>query len=440
MDAGGLRAINLCDLDVLQNQIAFLNRLYKMGITSYRYDQINGLAPYHMRLYNNSNITKTSTFLSQILLHCKKVRQYPQCDQIYANQIEDKITAILNQTNELKKYTSLGHNYSVGEVFTSDIDKNNMTKEKIAQNRTWWSLIGELEAMNVGLDNKDKIGVFDFGLRDVIKSAVVPTDKNLTIDNTKWKDLMKLSVIGYDNQKYTRSYPCLAYTFLDNHDTDYMLGLYAQTYEERGAPSGISYDRLIVGYFVTLMMPGYPVVYKFHYSWFKPISVFIMLRQILGVRYDSILQIPPTNGQNYIIWKITSANGTVYTFVVLDTTKNVALNLNDNNIIFKYPLPKTEKIEMRIYSETGFSPISPGMTNTPYSPTITPYTGPTAPPPPVYPSLRPPVTQYCTDKKYPTPPLIIPQCTQPVIIPQCPQPNNTCNSNVGIYQLQSNLY
>ena len=58
MDIGDLRALNLCNLNLLEEQLKYLNSLYKMGITSYRYDQLNGIPPYIMQLYNNSNIDR----------------------------------------------------------------------------------------------------------------------------------------------------------------------------------------------------------------------------------------------------------------------------------------------------------------------------------------------------------------------------------------------
>ena len=371
MDGGGLQALNMCNLEILENQVALLNHLYSMGITSFRYDQVNGMAPYTMKLFNNSNINKTAGILTEIIEGCRKSRAYPRCNQVYVNQIEDQATALLKQTNQLQRFTTLGHRYAVGEVFTPTIDKKNVGQVVDVNfdphpDKTWYSLVGELEDMNAGLDKKDMIGVFDFGLRSLMKSALVPDNSSFTIDNTQWKDLMNKTVIGYGNQKYTRNYPCLAYTFADNHDTDYMLAFYDSTNDSRGAPSGLPYNRLILGYFIMLMMPGYPVVYNFHYKWFKSISSFLILRQVLGIRYDSLLEIPQMYSQNYIIWKVTSQTGVVYTFVILDVNQKVNTNLNDDKLIFRYPLVKTENIEMRIYSDSGFKPVVPG------TPTVNP--------------------------------------------------------------------
>jgi hypothetical protein len=276
--------------------------------------------------------------------------------------------------------------------------------------------------MNQGLDDQDKIGAFDFGLRAVIKSALESKDKTLTIDNTQWKNLMNLSLVGYDNQKYTRGGPCLAYTFCDNHDTDYMLAFYATTYEERGAPSGLPYNRLILGYFIILFMPGYPNIYKFHYSWFKPITAFIMMRQILGIRFDSLLEIPQMDGQNYIMWKVTSESGTVYTFVILDTKKAVLSNLSDDKLVFKYPLPQSEYIEMRVYSDSAVVPIGTAPLTT-GSKTPSPiYTAPIYPTSPAYP-LYP--TEVCSR--------LVDVCQKPLVYP-----NPSCNKD-RIYHLKTNI-
>ena len=51
-----------------------------------------------------------------IIDNCRKQWTYKNFDSVYVNQIEDKATKILDNTKELKKYTSKGHRFSVAEA------------------------------------------------------------------------------------------------------------------------------------------------------------------------------------------------------------------------------------------------------------------------------------------------------------------------------------
>jgi glycosidase len=348
MNAGGLTALNLCHYDILEAQINFLHKLYDMGINNFRYDQLNGISPSTMKLYNNSNINKTADLLKEHIAFCKKVRTYPNCNEIYINQIEDRITNILNNIELLKKFTSPPHNFAVAEAFTDKL-KFRDTPPK----QEWWTLVGEITAINTGLDVKDYIGLFDFALQSVIKNTF---KDNQIIDNSQWKDLMSNTLIGYENQKYTRNGPCLAYTFVSNHDIDTLLNQYNSGPHSAGAPSaGIDYEYLVPSHFILCFLPGYPCILKINFTWFKEvIPCFLILRYMLNVNYNSKLSIPQHTNQDYIQWIIDDN----YIFSVIDVRKQ---KISENNLIFNYVFKNTA---MTINSVNPITPFNPPTTST----------------------------------------------------------------------------
>lgn len=90
MDEGNMQALNLCNLDVLRVQISFLHSLTSQGVRGFRFDQANGIPPAMFQLYNNSDVLKTRDILKRIAAHCRAARVYPQCEDLYARQIEEK--------------------------------------------------------------------------------------------------------------------------------------------------------------------------------------------------------------------------------------------------------------------------------------------------------------------------------------------------------------
>lgn len=364
MDNGNLSALNLCDLEILKVHIQYLWKLSKLGINAFRYDQANGIPPAMFQLYNNSSISNTRNILKKVMDHCYKARMYPTCKNVYNNQIEDQINSLTDE--QLKDFTAPTHDLAVAECFTYSTEVNYVYDYP---NHSWWALVPMLNNMNDGLNQNDKIGVFDFTLNRVlymtlgnnINSSFQPLCANnkgyqnmvyypqITLDSDFWytsfskgfetktgdKVTNNIPLVIYKDQKFCSQSPCQVYTFVTNHDNDGIMKTYGQTQDGRGYQDEgfVSYSRMELAYFIILMMPGIPVILNIHFNWFKTLRTFLVLRDTLGITFNSKLEVNPDDkAANRLTWIITTPENKTYTFAIIDTVKYY-----DDNKIFNLP-------------------------------------------------------------------------------------------------------
>lgn len=342
MDEGGLQALNLCNLDILRAQMAFIRKLYSIGITNFRWDQLDGFDYRVFQLYLNSDIKKTPEILKNIKGFCQNVRSYPDCPAAYKNQLADQIDALLESGNNLREFTGVPHDLCVGEAFTGRLypDEN-------APHESWWTLTGEIERINTGLNQQDYTGVFDFAFKDLLRNLFIdpqnPSSTQYFAPNVWSMESFDNTLVGTQNQKYST----LSYTFITNHDTDNSLALYAQSWKNRGFPDNppLPLAYIPITYFINLMMPGYPTIFKYHYNWFKTIvQSFILLRYMLNIRYDSkvINMENQTGDQAYIGWVIENGDGEEL-LIHLDVVRQDSVNLVEGKtLVYSYVFERPE--------------------------------------------------------------------------------------------------
>jgi len=351
MDAGNLSALNLCNLDILKAQINYLWKLKKLGVNAFRYDQANGIPPAVFQLFNNSSPQNTRDILKRLAEHCFKARMYPNCPDVYKNQIEQQIEQLSDE--QVQDFTAPPHDLAVAECFTYNVETNLAYDYP---NHKWWALVPMLTNMNFGLEQQDKIGVFDFTLNRVlylalgfdINSSKQPLCVNgsgyqnmvyfpsVTLDSNIWYQAFttgfetrfgdsvayNVPLVMYNNQEYCSNDPCQVFTFVSNHDNDGIMKNYGFTQDGRGYQDEgfVSYSRMELAYFILCMMPGIPVIFSAHFHWFKNIRLFLILREFLGITFDSRLSVNANdNTGNRLTWVITTPNKDVFTFAILDT-------------------------------------------------------------------------------------------------------------------------
>ena len=352
MDAGGLTPLNLCNFDILYTQMDYLNKLYSLGVDGFRYDQANGI-PYQLfKLYNNSDPNKTFEILKEINNYCSKVETYKNCPNIY--DFKDKLDKLTDK--DIYRLTGPPHKYAVAECFTYSTTEN---LHYDYPNHSWWALTNVLSNMNKGLNSKDRIGVFDFTLERLIYKTFgfgVSNDDMVMfpkkgIDSDYWynswngriieatqnnKKEINIPLVYYNNQYYVKQNPTLVYTFVTNHDNDGIMKMYGKSagyigFQDEGF---VSYNRMLPAYFIILMMPGIPVVWAFHFNWFKDIRVLIQLRNFLGIKPNSSLFIDKEKfSDNVITWTI--LGNKKYLCAIIDPISNIK-QIPNNKLIFEY--------------------------------------------------------------------------------------------------------
>jgi glycosidase len=358
MDTGNLSALNLCDPDILREQFKFLNKLSKIGVNSFRYDQANGFPPSLMQLYNNSDKAKTPAILKRLKLHCEASKMYPQCNDLY----NDGWFSSVNP----KDFTGPPHKMAVAECFTYSVQRN--LHYPSDGSRPWWALEPELKSMNVGLNEADRIGVFDFALHRLMYKSLGFNEQfgaqmpvffpKVTLDSNYWyagfdtgvvsdpvrPGEVNIPLVYYDGQKYSKRTPCQVFTFVSNHDNDAMMKLYSYSEEYRGYTDEgfVSYSRMVLAYFMILTMPAVPVVFGLHYYWFKELRALLELRKLLNITYDSQLIIDQrTKVPNRFVWSIVNLEGEKFVCVIVDTVSNDRYTMDQNQLVFEMGLWKS---------------------------------------------------------------------------------------------------
>ena len=337
---GTLQALNLCNLDVLRAQIAYLHKLYSIGIHAYRYDQANGFVPEMIQLYNNSDITRTRALLNNIATYCKSV-EYVKCSSLYT--LSQEIQQIPD--SQLDKYTGPPHSFAVAEAFTYAIEEN--TTYDYPRHR-WWALHPELTKFNAGLRPQDKIGVYDMGLMHLLcKTLASPCNSDegmvytppVTLNSAEWAKFHENTMIG-KYPEYTQQNNCLLYTLVTNHDNDGIMNLYGNSLEYRGytGEGYVPYNRLLVAYFILMLLPGFPFVFSLHYYFFKHyIKAFILLRYLLGIQYYSKVHVP-AQVDDVLSWYITGNKSYYVAIVDTSVVPNFQAPMDFKTVVFEYKL------------------------------------------------------------------------------------------------------
>lgn len=275
-----LQSVNFCHIDVLKSMIKYVKNIKKLGIDGIRMDQPDAISYEFISLLFNSDITNTDKIVNSIIDTCNKSKS-PYVDKDVEYPLEKQLLS-----TDLEELTSVNFEYKIIGNFSGYLYSNE-----------WRGLFDMQDNVNSLLKKNDWASEFDYSLKFVLNRMLNTGD--LSIDGTYFEKSNML--IG--NEKY-KSYVC---TFIDNYDTNFLVTLKNSTEgSDLGAPGiEINFYRIVLAYFIILMLPGIPMIFKLYYDIYNiDIEEFIDLRNNLKISNTSNFDIV-TSGLNDISWKLT---------------------------------------------------------------------------------------------------------------------------------------
>lgn len=282
-----LQSVNLCNVNVLKAYIKYIKIIKSLGVKGIRYDEADAISYHFISLFLNSDIKKTPMLLDKIIKICDEAK-HPNVDKDVIYTFEND----LNNT-DLYELTSTCFDYEVIENFYGYLSGVS-NKEK-----GWRGLEDMIDNINNNLNECDWTGSFDYGLKFMLNEML--NTKDLNIDGKLFlKENMLIS-----NEKYKS----LIFTFVDNHDTNYLVTLYNDISDNTLGIGNleINFYRIIPAYFIIMLLPGIPMVHKTHFDIYKKLGIetFIKIRNELGIDSDSNFEILKSENNN-ISWKVSN--------------------------------------------------------------------------------------------------------------------------------------
>ena len=282
-----LQSVNFCNINVLKSSIEYLKKLKNMGIDGIRFDQSDAISPEFISLFLNTDPKLTTKIIEKIIILCEKAKN-PNVDKDVIYNLKDKLLS--SNVNDL---TSVQFKYKIIENFYGYL------YGKEDENKGWRGLVEMLNNINreIPLNNLDWTGSFDYALKFILNEMFNTED--MSINGSVF--IKENMLIGNNDYKYN------TITFVDNHDTDYLVSIFNNVSNVTRGVSNyeIVISRVIPAYFIIMLMPGIPMVQKVYYDIFKKIgiNIFIKLRNECGIDSKSDFEIIESN-RDSISWKI----------------------------------------------------------------------------------------------------------------------------------------
>jgi glycosidase len=287
-----LQGVNLCNINVLKGYMMYVKKLKDMGIKGIRFDEADAISSSFISLFLNSDKTKTSSLLKDIVNICNKAKS-PEVDKDVLYTFENDISK-----TSVDELTSVPFDYKVVENFYGYLYGVN------DRDKGWRGLVEMIDNVNKPLNQSDWSGEFDYTLKFMLNEMFNTMDLSINGQYFKKENML----IG------TSKYKSQIVTFTDNHDTNYLITLYNDISDTvKGMPKlEINFFRILTACFVILLLPGIPMISKTTWDIYKNIGLqdLIKLRNELGITSDCEFEIVNAELDN-ISWKIWNLNTSI---------------------------------------------------------------------------------------------------------------------------------
>lgn len=279
-----LTSINLFNVEVLKAYIQYLHKLKKMGVRGTRFDESDAIAAQFTALFTNNDAAHTAQIVRAIIQSSKLA----EVNQGVSYTLEQELAA-----TPLAQLTPPSFEYVLFENYTSQMWTSN----------GWRGLQNMLINVNGFFAGKDIAGSYDFALQAVLRQVFASDDiagsvftkPNMLIGDDRWKPI--------------------TYTFVNSHDNQALLKNFNETYgTRRGDPSiGVREKGQLPAYFVVALLPGIPIILKFHWDLYGDFGIIkdaLQYRRAADIRRDSKFEI--LRAENGIIrWRVYGRKATL---------------------------------------------------------------------------------------------------------------------------------